>query len=168
MQQKPYKGLFITLEGCDGCGKTSLSFKLGKELEKRGYAVVRTREPGGTPLSEHLREILLQPDTFSISGRAEMMLFLTARVQHLDELILPALHAGKIVICERFNDSTIAYQACARHLGTQQVEKLCELACDGVSPDVTLLLDMPAHLSVSRVKDNKDRLEQEKLHFMKK
>jgi len=164
-QQKPYEGCFITLEGGDGCGKTTLSFALAKELEKKGYSVLRTREPGGTPLSEHLRDLLLQPDTFAICGRAEMMLFLTARVQHLEEVILPALRSGKIVLCERFNDSTIAYQACARHLGTEQVTKICDLVCDGIAPDLTLLLDVPAHIAIERVKDGKDRLEQEHLRF---
>lgn len=165
MYQRPYEGLFITLEGGDGCGKTSLSMVLARELEQRGYTVIRTREPGGTPLSEHLRELLLSHDAFALSQRTEMMLFLTARVQHLDELILPALRAGKVVLCERFNDSTLAYQACARHLGMQQVEKLCELVCEGVVPDITLLLDVSPAIGLARVKDTKDRLEQEKLQF---
>ena len=140
--KRPYDGLFITVEGGDGCGKSSLTHSLAKELEERGYHVVQTREPGGTPLSEHLRELVLSPDSYKVCERAEMLLFLTARVQHLDELILPALRDGKIVLCERFNDSTIAYQACARHLGMDDVEKLCHLVCNGVVPDVTLLLDL--------------------------
>lgn len=165
VQPKPYNGLFITLEGGDGCGKTVLAHALDKELTKRGYVVFRTREPGGTPLSEHLRELVLNPDSFEICERAEMMLYLTARVQNLHDCILPALRAGKVVLCDRFNDSTIAYQACARHLGKHQVEQLCHLVCDGIEPDVTLLLDTSPEIGLSRVKDNKDRLEQEKIQF---
>ncbi len=165
MSQRPYNGLFITVEGCDGSGKTHLASELAKALQQRGYPILRTREPGGTPLSEHLRDLVLSPDSFDICERAEMMLFLTARVQNIHDNILPALQAGKIVICERYNDSTIAYQACARHLGMQDVAALCKLVCGGVEPDVTLLLDVTAELGLSRVQDTKDRLEQEKIQF---
>ena len=163
--KRPYEGLFITIEGGDGCGKSSLTTSLAHELEKRGYSVLRTREPGGTPLSEHLRNLILDLDSYKVSKRAEMLLFLTARVQHIEELILPALKEGKIVLCERFNDSTIAYQACARDLGVEDVEKLCHLVCDGIEPDVTMLLDLDPKIGLMRVPGKKDRLESEKLQF---
>ncbi|MCH9608814.1 MAG: Thymidylate kinase [Chlamydiales bacterium] len=166
-KSRPYDGLFITIEGGDGCGKSSLTQKLVQEFEQEGYDIFQTREPGGTPLSEHLRDLLLNPDSFQVSKRAEMLLFLTARVQHIDERILPALRTGKIVICERFNDSTVAYQACARHLGMKEVEELCHLACGGLVPDCTLLLDLDPEIGLSRVQGKKDRLESEKLQFHK-
>lgn len=166
-QPKPYNGFFLTVEGGDGCGKTLLSHGLDRALTEKGYEVFRTREPGGTPLSEHLRELVLNPDSFDVCPRAELMLYLTARVQNLHDCILPALREGKVVICDRFNDSTIAYQACGRHLGMKQVEQLCHLVCDGIEPDLTLLLDVSPEVGLSRVKDTHDRLEQEKLQFHK-
>src|SRR5688500_10278574 len=128
MQQinKPYEGFFITIEGGEGCGKTTLSNKLAVELENKGYTVFKTREPGGTPLSERIRDLLLNSNE-SIADKAELLLFLTARVQQMEDKIKPALRQGYIVICERFNDSTIAYQGCARGLGMDYVEKLCQL-----------------------------------------
>ena len=164
---RPYEGLFITIEGGDGCGKSSLAKSLTAEFETRGYQVVQTREPGGTPLSEHLRKLLLSVNSYQISKRAEMLLFLAARVQHIDEVIMPALHKGKIVLCERFNDSTVAYQACGRHLGMSEVEELCNLVCDGVQPDSTILLDIDPEIALSRVKRKQDRLESEALQFHK-
>ncbi|MFN0065200.1 MAG: dTMP kinase [Chlamydiales bacterium] len=166
---RPYTGFFLTVEGGEGCGKSTLCDSLTQELGKRGYNVVRTREPGGTALSEHLRGIVLSPKKpFPIGERTEMLLFLTARVQHLDELILPALRAGKVVICERFNDSTFAYQACARHLGYADVELLCRLVCNHIEPDCTLLLDIDPAVGLQRIKGRAiDRLEQEELQFHK-
>ena len=164
---KPYSGFFLTVEGGEGCGKTTLCDALTEKLAHMGYTVVRTREPGGTKLSEEVRDLLLNPKKgIPICERAEMLLFLTARVQHLHELIMPSLHEGKVVICERFNDSTLAYQACARHLGELDVEKICDLVCDHVSPDCTLLLDLDPEIGLSRVQEP-DRLEQEKLQFHK-
>lgn len=168
---KPYEGLFITIEGGEGAGKSTLSNSLAKELEKKGYCVLKTREPGGSPLSEHIREILLSPERkYKIGDRAELLLFLAARVQHLEEQILPALYQKKVVICERFNDSTIAYQGCARQLGMHYVEELCKLALEEVSePDATILLDMDPALGKKRVHElrgeGEDRLEQEDLPF---
>lgn len=167
MIHKPYEGIFVTIEGGDGCGKTTISERLGRELEKRGYAVLRTREPGGVPLSEHIRTLLLSPKSeYSISEKAELLLFLAARAQQFEEKIKPALRQGKIVLCERFNDSTIAYQGCARGLGMQYVEKICRLVCD--DPDFTLLLDIDPQEGLRRVKEggkSPDRLEKEQLQF---
>ncbi len=168
---KPYEGLFITLEGGEGSGKTTLAESIATFLEKRGYEVVLTREPGGSALSELLRDVLLNPKkAYSIGERAELLLFLAARAQHIEEQILPALRAGKVVICDRFNDSSIAYQGCARHLGKQYVEKLCLLATEGLSePNCTLFLDLDPAIGMERVQtsrhDTFDRMEQEKLQF---
>jgi len=162
---KPYSGFFLTLEGGEGCGKTTLAEKLKADLVKRGVAVLLTREPGGTKLSEKMRELVLDPNLgLPICERAEMMLYLTARVQQLHERILPALHAGQFVICDRFNDSTLAYQAYARHLGIARVEEICNLVCENVTPDCTLLLDLDPKVGLSRRKQ-KDRLESEALQF---
>jgi dTMP kinase len=171
MQQisKPYEGLFITIEGGEGCGKTTLTNRLALELEKKGYSVLKTREPGGTPLSEEIRKLLLNPEKkYEISERAELLLFLTSRAQHIEESIKPALREGKIVICERFNDSTIAYQGCARGLGMDYVAHLCAFV--GEEPDFTLLLDIDPLEGMQRIqKEGKqpDRIEQEKLQFHK-
>lgn len=169
MQQisKPYEGLFITLEGGEGCGKTSVCDSLAEALQKRGHQVFKTREPGGTRLSEHIRSLLLNPkQEFSIGGKAELLLFLAARMQHWEESILPALREGKIVLCERFNDSTVAYQGCARGIGLAFVEKLCHLIFE--APDFTLLLDMdPIEGMRRKTKQKKeiDRFEREDLQF---
>lgn len=173
MQQsnRPYKGLFITIEGGEGSGKSTVCTKLTSALQARGYEVLQTREPGGSPLSEHLRDLLLNPkERCNIAERAELLLFLAARAQHIEEQILPALREGKLVICDRFNDSSIAYQGCARHLGMHYVEKLCQLATEGLAePNCTLFLDLDPILGLERVKKLKneslDRLEQEKLQF---
>jgi dTMP kinase len=171
MQQisKPYEGLFVTIEGGEGCGKTTLTNRLALELEKKGYSVLKTREPGGTPLSEEIRKLLLNSEKkYSISEKAELLLFLTSRAQHIEESIKPALREGRIVICERFNDSTIAYQGCARGLGMDYVTQLCALV--GEEPDFTLLLDIDPLEGMQRMlKEGKqpDRIEQERLQFHK-
>jgi dTMP kinase len=172
MQQvnKPYEGFFITIEGGDGSGKTTLSDRLMQMLQSKGYSVLRTREPGGTPLSEHLREILLNTDgKFEIAPKTELLLYLAARAQNVEERIKPALHEGQIVICERFNDSTTVYQGCGRNLGMQFVEEICTRLFDG--PDFTLFLDVDPEEGMQRVKlgrnEKYDRLELEKLQFHK-
>lgn len=172
MQQvnKPYKGLFITIEGGDGAGKSTLCGRLAIALEKQGYVVEKSREPGGSTLSEHIRDLLLDPERkFHICERAELLLFLAARAQHVEERILPALRAGKIVICERFNDSTIAYQGCARHLGMHFVEQLCTIAYEGViEPNCTLFLDLEPEEGIKRLRVERkamDRLDLENLQF---
>ncbi len=172
LTKRPYEGCLITLEGGEGCGKSTLCEKLNDYLLKKGYHVFRTREPGGTGLSEHLRQILLNPNrSFEVSPVAELLLFLSSRAEHLDEKILPALQEGKVVLCERFNDSTIAYQGCARYLGEAYVEELCKLTCRGVEADITLLLDLDPTIGLRRIKMNRkedpDRLEKEELQFHK-
>ncbi len=169
MQQmnKPYKGLFITFEGGEGSGKSTLCERLAVELTSRGYDVIKTREPGGTALSEKIREMVLDKKTpFLIRERAELLLFLAARAQHVEESILPALHAGKVVLCDRFNDSSVAYQGVARHLGKNYVEKLCQLATEGLSePDCTFFLDIDPSVGSQRSLGAPDRMEEEGLQF---
>ncbi len=170
--------LFITLEGGEGAGKTTLLEKLQQALSEKGYEVVATREPGGTKLGNMIRKILLNRDIdCSIGNYTELMLFLAARTQHIEELIEPALEAGKIVICDRFNDSTIAYQGAARDLGVDKVEQQCFLACHGVLPELTFFLDLNPEIGLERTKKiNKDsapqgtvdRIEAEKMQFHQK
>jgi len=164
---RPYDGLFITLEGGDGCGKTTVAAQLVLFLQKKGFHVFKTREPGGTPLSEQIRHLLLNPQTNApISSEAELLLYLAARAQNYHEKIKPALHRGEIVVCERFHDSSIAYQGCARHLGMSYVEDLCTRICP--HPDLTFVLDIDPEVGLQRVRtarNQEDRLEQEKLPF---
>ncbi len=173
MQQinKPYEGLFITIEGGDGVGKSTLCDRLASKLAERGFEIEKSREPGGSPLSEHIRDLLLNPDKkLQVGERAELLLFLAARAQHIEERILPALRHGKVVICERFNDSTIAYQGCARHLGMNYVDQLCKLVSEGfIEPNCTLFLDLDPALGLKRLtakgRGTIDRLESEQLQF---
>lgn len=166
---KPYKGFFMTIEGGEGCGKSTLAEKLVEGLQKQGYGVKKTREPGGSPLSEKIRELVLSPHIdVKIGEKSELLLFLAARLQHIEEIILPALREGKVVICDRFNDSSIVYQGCARHLGMEYVEELCSLACNGLTPDLTFFLDLEPEVGLKRLKPEKiDRLDKERLQFHK-
>lgn len=169
------RSFFITLEGGEGSGKSTLIEKLAAALSRDGYEVVKTREPGGTKLGEEVRRLLLSHQSgISICSYAELMLFLAARTQHIDEVIAPALQTGKIVICDRYNDSTVAYQGAARGLGIAAVQKQCELACHGVLPDLTLFLDVDPEIGLARTRQaNKemaqegsvDRIESEKFIF---
>lgn len=167
--------LFITCEGGEGSGKSTLIKKLSDTLRERGREVIVTREPGGIPLGESVRQLLLKRNhDVEIGSRAELMLFLAARAQHIEELIKPALDAGKIVLCDRFNDSTVAYQGYARGLGMESVQRLCTFICNGVEPDLTYFLDVDPSEGLKRTlrthKDtagagDMDRIEAEKLEF---
>jgi len=178
MKHEAYQGHFITLEGGEGSGKTTLLHQLATFLRERGYAVVTTREPGGTPLGETIRDLVLQHHaSLSIDTQAEVLLFLAARAQHIKEKILPALQAGQIVLCDRFNDSTIAYQGGARDLGVPYVQQLCALVCGSVTPQLTLFLDVPPVTGLSRSRSvhkehaasgELDRIESEALSFHQK
>lgn len=151
MRQGSAKGFFITLEGGEGAGKSSLLASLASFFREQGYEVVVTREPGGTPLGEMIRHWLLtHQDSIQIGSQAELLLFLAARAQHIEEIIQPALIAGKIVLCDRFNDSTVAYQGVARRLDSAYVQQLCQLVCGAIQPHLTFFLDVEPEVGLKR------------------
>ncbi len=172
------KGLFITFEGPDGSGKTTQAQKLFKYLKLKGYSVVRTREPGGTKVSEQLRLILLSPYN-KISPITEIFLYEAIRAQHIQELIKPSLTKGEIVICERFSDATFAYQGYGRKIDMNMIKSLEDFAThtpgdtEKIVPDITFLLDISAQAGLNRVagagkgvrKRKPDRIELENLIF---
>ncbi|MGI6644729.1 MAG: dTMP kinase [Bacilli bacterium] len=149
--------MFITLEGPEGSGKTSAAKRIIKELEKLGYSVLFTREPGGTPIAEAIRDIILDPKNTALDPRAEALLYAASRRQHLVEKIWPALKEGKIVICDRFLDSSLAYQGGARGLGVDEIFKINAFAIDNTLPDLTLLFDVEPAIGLNRISSNKDR-----------
>ena len=135
------QGLFITFDGIDGCGKSTQARLLARALKQMGYAVLLTREPGGTKLGNRLRRFLLHPDS-KVCPEAELFLYLADRAQHVQEVIAPALAKGKVVISERFADSTIAYQGAGRGLPHKQIKELNKFAVGDVMPNITILLDI--------------------------
>lgn len=166
MNKAHQRGLFITFEGGEGVGKSTILTKLNDYLTQEGFQVIQTREPGGCELGINIRKLLLEME--SLSNKAELLLFLANRAQHVEEVIAPALKKNQIVLCDRFTDSTIAYQGVARHLDMNEVEKLCEFSTDGLKPDVTFLLDLSPEEGFDRVhksRDGKDRIERESLQF---
>jgi len=146
------RGKFITFEGLDGSGKSTQVEKLARTLRARGVAVTVTREPGGTAAGERIREVLLRSTTSGLSPLAEMALMFASRAQHIHEVILPALGEGRVVLCDRFTDSTEAYQGGGRKLGSKAVLALHEILCGGVQPDLTILLDNDVAFSVARAR----------------
>ncbi len=159
------RGLFITLEGPDGAGKTTQIGYIRKYLEDRNASVVLSREPGGTKISEKLREIVLDKDNGEMADTTEMMIYAAARAQHVAEKIRPALERGEMVICDRFMDSSIAYQGYGRNLG-DQVRIVNEYAIAGILPDITFFMDLDPAVGRARIgKDVQDRLEREKMEF---
>jgi dTMP kinase len=142
--------MFITLEGPEGSGKTSQLPELAGFLRHQGYDVVLTREPGGTPVGDQIRDVLMNLENITITPRTEILLFLAARAQHVDSLIRPALAAGKIVLCDRFGDSTLAYQGYGHETDLATLRMLLDFATDGLSPDLTLLLDIPVEVGLER------------------
>ncbi len=161
------KGLFITFEGCDGCGKTTQLELLAKFLEEKSYDVVVTREPGAKGLGTKLREILLNYDG-EVSSNCESFLFLADRAQHIDTLVKPAINQGKIVLCDRHIDSTVAYQGYGRGINLEQINYLNNLATSGLKPNLTLLFDVDTETSMQRVGKNKDRMESAGIEFQEK
>lgn len=161
------KGFFLTLEGGEGAGKSTLAHRLQTEIEKQGIPVVVTREPGGSFLGETIRNLLLQPGEKEIFPLAELLLFLAARAQHIQEVIDPALKQGKVVISDRFSDSTIVYQGVARGgIPKDQVEKLCREVEGACIPDCTFLLDLHPEVGFQRARHRSlDRIEQEGTAF---
>ncbi|MBP3820114.1 dTMP kinase [bacterium] len=152
------KGLFITFEGADGCGKTTQLNLLKNYLEAEGFDVLVTREPGAKGLGEKVREILLNYDG-EVSDRCESFLFLADRAQHIDIIVNPAIKKGKIVLCDRHTDSTVAYQGYGRGLNIEQINMLNNLATNGRKPDLTFVFDVDIETSMSRVGNQKDRME---------
>lgn len=152
------RGLFITFEGADGCGKTTQLNLLEKYLKDKGLDVIVTREPGAKGLGEKFREILLNYDGI-VSDRCESFLFLADRAQNIDTIVKPAVSSGKIVLCDRHIDSSVAYQGYGRGLDIQQIKNLNTIAAGGMLPDLTLVFDIDIETSMQRVGNNKDRME---------
>ncbi|HVO64434.1 MAG TPA: dTMP kinase [Terriglobales bacterium] len=148
----PHRGKFITIEGLDGCGKSTQLKKLEKVLRSDGLDVVVTREPGGTATGEKIRKVLLDTGTANLSPLAELALMFASRAQHLKEVIQPALNEGKIVLCDRFTDSTEAYQGGGRKLGSEPVLALHRILCGNIQPDLTILMDSDVAASVERAR----------------
>lgn len=152
-------GLFITLEGVEGCGKSTQAAAIAEHLESLGHTVVTTREPGGTPLGESIREILLDPESGGMEAASELMLYLASRAEHVARVIRPALERGEVVISDRFADASVAYQGGGRGLGAELVESLNKIVTGGVEPDVTFLFDLEPASGLSRLSGRRDRPE---------
>ncbi|MCU0640260.1 MAG: dTMP kinase, partial [Candidatus Krumholzibacteria bacterium] len=165
------KGKFITFEGIEGSGKSTVAAMISEKLERAGVGVLMTREPGGTAVSEEIRKILLDPERPEISPRSELLMYLASRAQLVDEVIAPALRAGRVVLCDRFMDASVAYQGWARGLGEDLVERLNAFAVGDSVPDRTLVFDLPVEEGFRRGPEKrqsdglrvKDRLEREDL-----
>ena len=172
------RGRFITIEGLDGCGKSTQLGRLAEVLRAQGHEVVLTREPGGTPAGEKIRGVILDSRTAGLSPRAELALMFAARAQHIDEVILPALEAGRFVLCDRFTDSSEAYQGGGRKLGSESVLALHRELCRGLQPDLTILMDSDVEASVARARrrnlareaseQDENRFEQESRAFFQR
>ena len=161
------KGLFITFEGADGCGKTTQLNNVKAFLEKKGFDVVTTREPGALDIGQKIRNILLHHDGV-VADRCEMFLFLADRAQHVETFIKPAIEQGKIVLCDRHTDSTIAYQGYGREQDIKLLNDLNKIAINGLLPDMTLLFDVSTEVAQQRVGSEKDRMESAGIEFHKK
>ena len=164
--------MFITLEGPEGSGKTTAVEAAVKRLQEMGYEIVRTREPGGTPIAEQIRNVILDKGNTAMDARTEALLYAASRRQHLVEKVWPALKEGKIVICDRYLDSSLAYQGGARGLGVDNILNINLFATENTWPDLTLLFDIKPELGLARISANADRevnrLDLEKLDFHNK
>ncbi len=164
--------MFITFEGPEGSGKTSVIKNVYDYLTKRGYEVILTREPGGTPIAEEIRNVILDKKNTNLDARAEALLYAASRRQHLVEKVWPALKEGKIVLCDRFLDSSLAYQGGARGIGVEEILNVNLFATEGFYPDLTFLLDIEPSLGLKRIALNKNRevnrLDLEKIEFHNK
>jgi dTMP kinase len=165
-------GSFFTFEGIEGCGKTTQIQLLAERLRSDGHEVVVTREPGGCSIADQIRSVLLDGSNSAMAPLAELLLYAAARAQHIAEVIRPALQAGRIVLCDRFTDATLAYQGFARGLDRELINNLNQLACGDIAPDLTILFDCPVEIGLSRAispLDSKgireDRFEKESLDF---
>lgn len=164
--------MFITLEGPEGSGKTTAVEAAVKRLQEMGYEIVRTREPGGTPISEQIRNVILDKENTAMDGRTEALLYAASRRQHLVEKVWPALKEGKIVICDRYLDSSLAYQGGARGLGVDNILNINLFATENTWPDLTLLFDIKPEIGLARINSNANRevnrLDLEKIDFHNK
>ena len=163
--------MFITLEGPEGSGKTTAVDYAVSKLEEMGYKIVRTREPGGTPIAEQIRNVILDKENTAMDKRTEALLYAASRRQHLVEKVWPALKEGKIVVCDRYLDSSLAYQGGARGLGVDNILNINMFATEGTFPDLTLLFDIEPEIGLARIAANANRevnrLDLEKLEFHK-
>ncbi len=163
--------MFITLEGPEGSGKTTAIKYAVKKLEEMGYEIVQTREPGGTPISEEIRDIILSKENTEMDSRTEALLYAASRRQHLVEKIWPAIKEGKIVICDRYLDSSLAYQGHARGLGEENILNINKFATEDTMPDLTILFDVDPEVGMERIKENStrevNRLDLEQMEFHK-
>ena len=166
--------LFVTFEGIEGSGKTTQIRKAADYLRNRGAPCIVTGEPGGTPVGDELRKILLDRTVLSLSGRTELLLFAADRAQHVEEVIVPAMEEGKVVLCDRFSDATVAYQGYGRSQNIQSVRAICDFASQSLVPDMTFLFDISPDAGLERVIDRarregnvprEDRFERERLKF---
>lgn len=166
------QGLFITLEGPEGSGKSTVIKLIEEYLKDKNIEFISTREPGGIEISEQIREIILNKNNTAMDSRTEALLYAAARRQHLVERVIPALEENKVVICDRFVDSSLAYQGYARGIGMDQVMEINRFAIDKYMPDLTIYLDIDPKLGLERISKNKDRevnrLDLEKLDFHKR
>jgi dTMP kinase len=166
------KGIFITIEGPDGSGKTTILQMLAQNLANEGYEVVATREPGGIEIAEQIRKVILDPENTAMDSRTEALLYAAARRQHLAEKVKPALEEGKVVLCDRFVDSSLAYQGYARGLGIDEVYSINQFAIENMMPEMTLYFDVAPEIGLERINKNKgrevNRLDLEKLEFHQK
>ncbi|BBT18000.1 thymidylate kinase [Pseudomonas sp. SLBN-26] len=160
-------GLFITLEGPEGAGKSTNRDFIASRLRERGVEVLLTREPGGTPLAERIRELLLAPSDESMAVDTELLLMFAARAQHLDRVIRPALEAGQVVLCDRFTDATYAYQGGGRGVSMARIAELERFVQGSLRPDLTLVFDLPVEVGLQRAaaRGRLDRFEQENRSF---
>ncbi|MFJ7512955.1 dTMP kinase [Peribacillus simplex] len=166
------RGIFITMEGPEGAGKTTITQMLGKALQQEGYQVLLTREPGGVPISEQIREVILNKDNTAMDSRTEALLYAAARRQHLVEVVMPELERGGIVLCDRFIDSSLAYQGHARGLDIEEVYNINKFAIGDMMPDATIFFDIDPEEGLRRIQSNGERevnrLDLEALDFHKK
>jgi dTMP kinase len=165
------KGILITFEGIDYSGKTTQAKKLFNYLKRKGHKVIFLREPGGEKISENIRQVLLSSRNTGMSSLTELLLYMASRAQLVSKVILPALKQGKIVICDRFYDSSLAYQGYGRGLEKKAIEYLNKISVSGLKPHLTILIDIPLKIFVQRMRKNnkkKDRIEKEKIDFYKK
>ena len=164
------RGKFITVEGIEGTGKSTNIEFLTSLIEENGYEVVRTREPGGTPMAEKIRRLLLEHDQEPLPEIAELLLFFASRSLHLQNAIVPALNEGKWVVCDRFTDASRAYQGSGRGLDLDRIERLAEWVQEGLEPDMTILLDAPAEIGMQRTAErgDADRMDSEELAFYRR